>query len=80
MWHVVFEVKILNQKTVKKHKDHCEIRESKDFFITWTTDLLTVFFLVPKGKYIFFILLPSTFYNAWLEKNNFDKEKVEENE
>jgi hypothetical protein len=37
------------------------------------------FFLIPKGKYIFFILLPSTFYNAWLEKKDFDKEKLEEN-
>jgi hypothetical protein len=29
LWHVVFEVKILNYINVMKHKDHCEIGESK---------------------------------------------------
>jgi hypothetical protein len=54
LWHVVFEVKILNYTNVMKHKDHCEIGESKRFFFVITTNLLT-FFKIPKGK-IFFLL------------------------
>jgi len=39
--------------------DHCDIVESKDFFITWTTDLL-IFFLNSERKIYFFYF--TTFY------------------